>query len=106
MRQMTRILIVGSIAIVLLTACGTTISSIDDITARLNKNRCRINREELIFQIGEQEYLQDTTFYEIPQLLFDDSLLVCPSNEQFYFMVVDGNDRSIECPSIHGDSSF
>ena len=106
MNKITRYLVASTIVCLLLAACGTTISSIDDIKARLNKNKCRINREELVFQMGELEYLQDTTFYEIPQLLLDDSLLVCPSNEEFYFMVVDGNDRSIGCPFLHGDSSF
>lgn len=106
MSQITKILFAGSIASLLLTACGTTVSNLDEIEERLNENRCRINREALIFEMAELEYFQDTTYYEIPQLLLDDSLLVCPLTDQFYLFVIDGNDRSIECPSIHGDSSF
>lgn len=87
-------------------ACGTATSSIDEIRDRLNENSCRINREELVFQLQNLEYLQDTTFSEIPEFLLDDSLLVCPATSQLYVMVVDGNDRTIICPAGHGESSF
>lgn len=90
----------------LLVSCGATTSSIDEIRERLETNKCRLNREELIFQIRDQEYLQDTIYTEIPAILLQDSLLVCPSTGVHYTLVRDGDDRSIECPSGHGDSSF
>ncbi len=90
----------------LLTSCGTSTSSIDEIRERLEVNKCRMNREELIFQIKDQEYLQDTTYTEIPGFLLEDSIFTCPSNGLYYTLVWDGDDRSIECPSGHGDSSF
>ncbi len=93
-------------AFLLVAACGTATSNIDEIRDRLNENSCRINREELIFQIRELEYLQDTTFAEIPQFLLNDSLLVCPSTGHHYTMVADGNDRTIICPAGHGESSL
>ncbi|MCK5131978.1 MAG: hypothetical protein KAR40_07490 [Candidatus Sabulitectum sp.] len=94
------------LAVLLFAACGTSISNIDKIQARLNKNKCRINREELIYSMQDLEYRQDTTFTEIPQTLIDDSLLVCPATNQFYLLVVDGNDRTVICPGGHGESSF
>ena len=90
----------------ILVSCGTTTSSIDKIRERLETNKCRMNREELIFQINEQEYLHDTTYTEIPGFLLEDSTLTCPSSGEHYVLVRDGNDRSIECPSGHGNSSF
>ena len=93
-------------AFLFVTACGTATSNIDMIKERLTENGCRINREELIFQMRELEYLQDTVYTEIPQPLLEDSLLVCPSTSQLYMMAVDGNDRTIICPAGHGESSF
>ena len=84
----------------------TAVSNIDMIHERISNNKCRINREELIFQMQEIEYLQDTTFTEIPQFLLADSLLVCPVTGQFYLFEADGNDRTIICPAGHGVSSF
>lgn len=93
------------LAVLLFAACGTS-TNIVKIQTRLNENKCRLNREELIFRMQDLEYLQDTTFNEIPQTLIDDSLLVCPATNQFYLLVVDGNDRAVICPQEHGESSF
>lgn len=92
--------------LLVVTSCGTAVSNIDLIQERLTNNECRINREELIFQVKEIEYLQDTTFTGIPQFLLDDSLLVCPATGQIYLFEADGNDRTIRCPAGHGESSF
>ncbi len=101
---MKKILLIA-LSLVLL-SCGTTTSSIDEIRERLEVNKCRLNREEVIFQMRDHEYLQDTTYTEIPGFLLEDSLYTCPSSGEFYSLVMDGDDRSIECPSGHGDSSF
>lgn len=103
---MRYVLLLISLTFLLSASCGTSTSSIDKIQERLNENACRINREELIFQIQELEYRQDTTFKEIPQSFLNDSLLLCPATDQPYLMIVNGNDRMIRCPSGHGESSF
>ncbi len=101
-----KVLITISFFILFLTSCGTSTSSINEIEKRLIENSCRINREELIFQIHSIEYVQDTTFSEIPESLLPDSLLFCPSTGLNFILLVDGGNRKIECPSNHGDSSF
>lgn len=87
-------------------ACGTTTSNIDRIQERVDKNKCRMNREDLIFHIQDLEYFHDTTYIEIPQALLDDSLLFCPATGELYLLEVDGDDRMFICPAGHGDSSF
>ncbi len=99
-------LLLCAAVLLMVTSCGTSVSNIDLIQERLSNNKCRINREELIFQMQEMEYLQDTTFTEIPQFLLADSLLVCPVTGQFYLFEADRNDRTIRCPAGHGVSSF
>ena len=100
------LLLLWAAVVLMVTSCGTAVSNIDLIQERLSNNQCRINREELIFQIKEIEYLQDTTFTVIPQSLLADSLLVCPATGQIYLFEADGNDRTIRCPAGHGASSF
>ncbi len=100
-----------SLAIFILTtlfsmACGTTTSNIDRIQERVDKNKCRMNREDLIYHIQDLEYLHDTTYIEIPQALVDDSLLSCPATGELYLLEADGDDRMIICPTGHGDSSL
>ncbi len=108
MKHKRAFLVLICCGVFLYAACisSTTTSNIDEIQERLNTNKCRINREELIFQIQELEYLQDTTFSEIPELHLDGSLLVCPVTSQTYRLTVDGDERSIVCNTEHGDSSF
>lgn len=100
------ILFFSVLTVLLIAACGTSTSNIDEITRRINYNNCRLNREELIFQIRELEYNMDTTFTVLSPGLFSDSVLVCPVSGEPYTFVVDGGNRSIECPSGHGESSL
>ena len=65
-----------------------------------------INREGLIIQIEDLEYHMDTVFTGIPSDLLADSFTVCPVTLQPYTLSGDGNDRTITCPSGHGESSF
>ena len=99
-------LILSISAILLVAACGTKTFDIDMVRDRLNKNKCKINREDLIFQVSELEYLRDTTFTAVPTSLLEDSVCVCPATTQPYLLVFDGNDRTIACPVGHGESSF
>jgi hypothetical protein len=94
-------------AALLFLGCGTETSDDLDIQAirdRLNMNACRINREELLFQLGELEFVNDSTYLEIPAGMLPDSLLVCPvTGEMYQFSRHDGK-AVIICPSGHGES--
>ena len=103
---MRNVLLLIGLIVFLSASCGTSTSNIDKIQERLNRNKCRIYREELIFQIQELEYFQDTTFTDIPESFLDDSLLSCPVTALPYLMIVEGNNRTIRCPSGCGESSF
>ncbi|MCK5785217.1 MAG: hypothetical protein KAH54_01520 [Candidatus Sabulitectum sp.] len=106
---MRNILVVaGAVLLLFLSVwgCGSSTSTIDQITGRVNRNKCRINRECLIIQIEDLEYHMDTTFAGIPLDLLADSLVACPESLQPYTLSADGNDRMITCPSGHGESSF
>ncbi len=90
-------------------ACGTETSrppDLDMIRDRLNRNACRMVREELVFQMGELEFRNDSTYTAIPLELLPDSLVVCPVTSEALEMRVDGDDRSIRCPSGHGETRF
>jgi len=96
-------------AVLLAGSCTTTTAeepNIDEIRDRLNRNACRITREDLIFQMGELEYLNDSTYTEIPSGLLADSLLFCPVTGDPYTMLIDDGDRFINCPAGHGESEF
>ena len=90
-------------------SCGTEVSrgpDIDMIRDRLDRNACKIVREDLVFQMGELEFVNDTTYADIPFELLADSLSVCPVTEDQLLMVRDGNHRKIVCPSGHGQTDF
>jgi len=93
-------------AALLAVACGTTVSSLDEIESRLNRSKCRGNRENLVFVIQGLEYEMDTVFTTIPCDLLDDSLLVCSVDSSLYAMITDGNNRKIRCSFCNDDSSF
>lgn len=101
---------VAAVAFVLvLVSCGSVTSdepNIDMIRDRLNRNACRIQREDLIFEIGELEFVNNTTYSEIPLELLPESLDVCPVTLEPYQLLVDGNKRRIVCPSGHGRTDF
>jgi hypothetical protein len=101
----TKIIILSIVALLVL-ACGTSVSSLDEIQDRLNRNKCRMNREDLVFAIQGLEYEMDTVFTSIPQDLLDDSLLICPADSSLYVMITDGDNRRIQCSFCGGDSSF
>ncbi|PIE51876.1 hypothetical protein CSA37_09540 [Candidatus Fermentibacteria bacterium] len=109
---MMKLLILASI--LFLIACGTSSSAIDSFEEdelqmmrdRLNNNACRINRENLIFNLESIEYEQDTTFAELPLDLFADSLYCCSQTGEAYKLFIDGGHRYIECPSGHGNTEF
>ncbi len=90
-------------------SCGTETSNgpdIDMIRERLNENACGIVREDLIFRIEDLEFINDTTFTEIPLDLIAESLTVCPVTGEQLQMIVENRDRSIICPSGHGQTEF
>lgn len=97
-------------SVLMLASCGSTSGNeginIEEIRARLDENACRIMREELVFQLGELEFTNDTTYSVLPSELLADSLLVCPVTLETFMLVTDGNDRQIECPSVHGKTEF
>jgi hypothetical protein len=95
-----------SAAALLALACATSISSFDEIQNRLNRNKCRINRESLVFAMQGLEYEMDTVFTSVPEDLLDDSLLVCPADSSLYVMITDGNNRKIQCSFCNEHSSF
>ncbi|HOP26850.1 MAG TPA: hypothetical protein PLM22_06490 [Candidatus Sabulitectum sp.] len=93
----------------LLAGCGTETSDapdLDMIRDRLNRNACRMIREELVFQMGELEFRNDSTYSAIPGELLPESLLICPVTTEAFEMLVDGDDRMIRCPSGHGETRF
>lgn len=97
-------------SLILFSSCGSTSGSdgmnIDQIRARLDKNACRIRREELVYRIDELEFINDTTYSVLPAELLPDSLLACPVTGEFFSMAADGGDRLIQCPSGHGETEI
>lgn len=99
----------ATVLLLSLTGCGTETSDAPDlemIRDRLNRNACRMIREELVFQMGELEFRNDTTYSAVPGELLPDSLLICPVTSELLEMLVDGDHRSIRCPSGHGETRF
>lgn len=99
----------AALLLLAIAACGTETSrppDLDMIRDRLNRNACSMVREELVFQIGELEFRNDTTYSAIPEELLPDSLLVCPVTSEALEIMTDGDDRSIRCPSGHGETRF
>ncbi len=93
----------------LLLSCGAETSSsieIEMIRDRLNRNACRIAREDLIFQINDLEFINDTSFTVIPFDMLAESLTVCPVTGEQFQMLVDNDDKKIVCPSGHGHTDF
>lgn len=78
----------------------------DIIRDRLNRNACRIVRENLVFQLGKLEFLNDTTYMEIPGELLPESLVVCPVTDELLLFTVNGGRRKIACPAGHGETDF
>lgn len=103
---MKKIPIISVFAFLFFFSCGTATSTLDGIEARMNNNKCKMAREAFITALCNLEYRQDTTFTEIPQSVFDDSINTCPVTGEFYIMIVDGDSREISCPSGHGESPF
>ncbi len=99
----------AAVLLLSLTGCGTEISDapdLDMIRDRLNRNACRMVREDLVFQMGELEFRNDSTYSAIPGELLPDSLLICPVTSETFEMLIDGDDRMIRCPSGHGETRF
>jgi hypothetical protein len=93
-------------ALLFTVACGTSISSLDEIENRLKRSKCRLNRENLVFAIEGLEYKMDTVFTDIPENLLNDSLQACPASGELYVMLVEGDNRRILCPVCQNESSF
>lgn len=97
------------VVFLLFLACGSQTSGepdLDMIRDRLDRNACRIVREDLVFEIVDLEFLNDTTYSEIPSGLLPDSLTACPVTLEALQLFVDGGDRKIVCPSGHGETEF
>lgn len=93
----------------LLISCGTQTSGEPDLQAirdRLDRNACRIVREDLVFQMVDLEYTNDTTYTEIPSLLLPDSVTACPVTQELWEFVISDGDRSVRCRSGHGETEF
>lgn len=92
-------------AFLLWPSCGTETSGeidLEMIRDRLDRNACRIVREDLAFEIGELEFIEDSTFSAIPVDILEDSLLACPVTGEPFTMENEDGDRWILCPSGHG----
>ncbi len=104
-----RIIHLAAMLIIFLAGCGTRSSGemdIDEIRERLNRNSCRINRDQLVFALGDLEFHNDTTYAELPVELLADSLVRCPVSEEVYEMLRLDGSRVLRCPSGHGETKF
>jgi len=99
--------IVFSTVFLALLGCGTQTTGeadLDAIRARLDMNACRINREELMFRLGELEFVNDSTYQALPVELLPDSLLYCPVTIEPYEFTREDGSRIIRCPAGHGET--
>lgn len=104
-----RIIHLAALFALFLAGCGTRSSGdmdIDGIRERLNRNSCRMNREQLVFALGDLEFNNDTTYAELPMELLADSLVQCPVSGEAYGMIRLDGSRVLRCPSGHGETKF
>ncbi len=104
-----RTILLAVLSTLLLAGCGTEGSDqldIDAIRDRLDLNSCRINREKLVFALGDLEFMNDTTYAELPLELLADSLVQCPVTGDAYQLLRRDGGRVVQCPAGHGETKF
>ena len=85
--------------------CSTSTSNLEQIQQQLLENGCKLNRQELVYKIHDLEYENDTLYTELPFDLLPDSLCVCPADNSVY-LLLEEEDRVIQCPNGHGSSDI
>lgn len=93
------------LSILWFSACGTNTSNMEQIQQQIQKNGCELNRQALIYKIQDLEYNNDTVYTSLPCELLPDSLCVCPTDGSFY-LLLDSDERVIQCPNGHGSSKI
>ncbi len=102
-----RIIIISATFVVILfaSACSTNTSNLEQIQQQLQENRCKLNRQELVYKIHDLEYNNDTLYTELPFELLPDSICVCPVDSSVY-LLLQVDDRIIQCPNGHGSNEI